>query len=216
MLRQVSTGGVMARRPTGDDAVVAAAKAGDPMAWRSLYEQLGGRLLGWLKSQAHLDGASDADDMASEAWFVAARKISEFSGTADDFAGWLFVIARNLTVNTNRKSLRRGTFSTDLDPREFLPDPGTADEGVDSDAREWTRQLLAQLPKMERDVVAWIDVANLDIAATSKLLGTSRAAVRVAHHRAMKRLRLILASGAVEGRKPGTNESPAGPMGVSI
>lgn len=203
----------MPRRPKVDDALVAAAKAGDPLAWRSLYEQVGGRLIGWLRTQAHLDGASDADDVANEAWFVAARRISEFVGTADDFAGWLFVIARNLTANANRRAMRRSTFPTDLDPRELVLDPGTADEGAVSDAREWTQQLLAQLPKRERDVVACIDVAGLDIEATSKVLGVSRPAVRVAHHRALKRLRSVLDSRAESGGA-GPGESAAGPLGV--
>ena len=174
--------------PPADDAVITAAKSGDEGAWRELYAALGGRLVGWLRSQPTLDSALDAEDLASETWLTAARRVNEFNGSTDDFAGWIFVIARNLALNTGRRSIRRATTPTPLDPREFVTEQTTSDEGAEVDSREWIRQLLDCLSSRERDVVACIDVAGLDVATTSRVLGIGRSAVRVAHHRAMKRL----------------------------
>jgi len=176
-----------------DDAVIAAARSGDEAAWRELYAVLGGRLVGWLKSQMMPDPALDADDLANEAWLTAARRIHEFAGSVDDFAGWIFVIARNLTLNAGRRSLRRATTPTALDPRELVDGPMASDEGAEVDSRDWIRRLLAVLSRRERDVVACIDIAGLDVQTTSRVLGISRSAVRVAHHRAMKRLHSALA-----------------------
>lgn len=181
-----------AMTPPADDAVIAAAKSGDEDAWRELYEVLGGRLVGWLRSQPSLDAALDADDLANEAWLTAARRVAEFNGSIDDFAGWIFVIARNLALNAGRRSLRRATTPTPLDPRELIDEQGTTDEGAAIDSREWIRQLLEILSRRERDVVACIDIAGLDVATTSRVLGIGRSAVRVAHHRAMKRLQAQL------------------------
>jgi len=174
-------------RDGGDDAIVVAAKAGEPEAWRTLYERVGGRLVGWIRAQSVIDAAIDAEDVANEAWLTAARKVADFNGSADDFAGWLFGIARNLIVNANRRSLRRRTSPTELDPYE-LAGQHVADVADGTASSDHVRRMLSCLTHRERDVVACIDVAGLDTATTSKVLGISRSAVRVAHHRAIRRL----------------------------
>ncbi|UMG91697.1 sigma factor [Nocardioides sp. TF02-7] len=89
-----------------DDAIVAAAKSGDPEAWRELYRAHAGRLALWLETRlAGIDVA--ADDVAAEAWLVAAEKVGGFHGTSTEFAGWLFGIARNHLANARRRSGRR-------------------------------------------------------------------------------------------------------------
>ena len=135
--------------PPADDAVITAAKSGDEGAWRELYAALGGRLVGWLRSQPTLDSALDAEDLASETWLTAARRVNEFNGSTDDFAGWIFVIARNLALNTGRRSIRRATTPTPLDPRELVTEQTTTDEGAEVDSREWIRQLL-DMPEQPR------------------------------------------------------------------
>lgn len=178
-----------------DDDLIASAKTGDEDAWRRLYALLGGRLHGWLNAQSVHDASLDADDLSNEAWMTAARRIAEFSGSVDDFGGWLFVIARNLAVNANRRSLRRGTVPTELDPRELVPPPSDSDEDAAAvDAADWIRRLMTHLSDRERDVVALVDVAGLDLTTAAHVLGLNRTAVRVAHHRAMRRLADLLAT----------------------
>jgi RNA polymerase sigma-70 factor (ECF subfamily) len=139
-----------------------------------------------------LDTAQDADDLASEAWLVAATKINTFTGDLEEFTSWIFVIARNLVVNANRRARRRGTVPTNLDPRLLVPSADPRDPFADSESHDWIRQVLADLTPRERDVVAAIDVAGLDIATTSAILNMSAPAVRVAHHRAIRRLSAIM------------------------
>jgi RNA polymerase sigma-70 factor (ECF subfamily) len=189
-----------------DDAVIAAAKSGDETAWRELYDTLGGRLIGCLRSQQTRDSATDAEDLASEAWMTAARRISEFHGTTDDFAGWIFVIARNVLVNTGRRSTRRATTPTSLDPRELVDDLPTNDETALVADRDWIRRLLDVLSPREREVVACIDIAGLDVATTSSVLGIGRSAVKVAHHRALKRLHKILTEPDPDDAEPDDTE----------
>jgi RNA polymerase sigma-70 factor (ECF subfamily) len=53
----------------------------------------------------------------------------------------------------------------------------------------WVRDLLAGLSSRERDVVACVDVVGLSTADAARALGMSQVAVRVARHRALRRLR---------------------------
>jgi RNA polymerase sigma-70 factor (ECF subfamily) len=174
-------------RSDADDAVIRAAKNGDADAWRSLYDDVGGRLVGWLRTQQTADAALDAEDIASEAWLTAARRIGEFNGSADDFAGWLFVIARNVMANTSRRSARRATDPTEIDPGHLVRQPAPHEKAL-IDAADWIKQMLSALPTREREVIAAIEIAGLDIASTSSLLNLTRTAVRSAHYRGLRRL----------------------------
>ena len=168
-----------------DDDLVARAKAGDGQAWRELYRSHAGRLVVWLGVRPSEDAAISPEDLAAEAWLTAAQKIHGFTGTSSEFAGWLFGIARNLSSNSSRRSRRRLT-----DPVPDLPDHEHA-EGPEAAlvARDWVEFALRGLPPRERDVIACTEVVGLDVESTARALGISAVAVRVARHRALKRLR---------------------------
>lgn len=172
-----------------DDELVRRAKQGDPDAWRELYRAHAARLVLWLGTRPSGDAAVAAEDLANEAWLVAAGKVGEFTGSSSDFAGWLFGIARNLSNNTHRRSQRRHT-----DPAAE-PEVGAA-LAVDgpealSIARDRVDRLLRHLPPRERDVVACLEVVGLDVEGTARALGISPVAVRVARHRGLRRLRAL-------------------------
>jgi RNA polymerase sigma-70 factor, ECF subfamily len=170
---------------TDDDEVVAAAKRGDHGAWRDLYRAHAGRLLVWLETRSGSDSAVSAEDLVAETWLVAARRVHEFSGTSDAFAGWLFGIGRRLAANNRRRFGRRRTEPSGLHLIEGAAgSPGPAVEELD-----WIRTTLAVLPARERDVLVCLEVLGLPIADTASALGISEGAVRVARHRGLRRLR---------------------------
>jgi RNA polymerase sigma-70 factor (ECF subfamily) len=167
-----------------DDAVVAAAKRGDQDAWRALYRAHAGRLVVWLETRSGTDSAVTAEDVAAQTWLTAAEKVTDYSGGADDFGAWLFGIARRVAANSRRRSGRRRT-------EPVADTPTTQVQGPDATIPEqaWVRDVLAGLSPRERDVVACIDVVGLSAADTARALGMSQVAVRVARHRALRRLR---------------------------
>ena len=184
-----------------EDEVVAGAKSGDQWAWRELYTTHAGRLMLWLTT---IGLGHEAEDVAAEAWTIAASKVNDFKGNTSDFAGWLFGIARNLARNSHRRTARRATSPHPIDdtlPLDAVADPTSAVVG-----RDWTRRLLATLPRREAEVVACVDVVGLDVATTAKALGISAAAVRVARHRALGRLRNEL----TEDRQPDNEQRSTG------
>ena len=120
---------------------------------------------------------------------MAAQRVAHFSGGTDEFAGWLFGIARNLASNTRRRARRRAT-----DPHPVEADPlwGTLETHAgDIDGADWVRRTLARLPRREGEVLALTEVVGLDVTATATALGISPTAVRVARHRGLTRLRRV-------------------------
>lgn len=171
---------------TSDDDVVAAAKRGDADAWRELYRAHAGRLVVWLNARGHGVGES-ADDIAAAAWLVAAERIADFHGTSSDFAGWLFGIARHHAANARRRTGRRHATNAALTVEE--PVTAGPEQSLVGDA--WVRHALDRLPDRERDVIACLEVLDLDVATTAEALGISAVAVRVARHRGLKKLRAL-------------------------
>ena len=171
---------------TREATTVARAREGDPVAWRRLYDAHAGRLLLWLRQTPTGDPAADHEDLAMEAWALAAARIADFDGDDEAFAGWLFVVARNHLLNARRRSARRATYAT-----SSPPDDTVALETVTGPAEqaESVRLALASLPRREGEVIACIDVVDLDVATTAGVLGISTAAVRMARRRGLARLR---------------------------
>ena len=178
-------------------ALVSAARSGDQAAWRELYALHHRRLTVWLGSLAPGDALDSPEDLAAEAWLLAAAKLGEFSGSDDDFAGWLFTLARNLAANSHRKAVRRRTEPTAVDPSSDEVWGLARDDVARVDEQDATRELLSHLSRREAEVVACIDVVGLDVAATARALGMKPTAVRVARHRALVRLRKIITESAL-------------------
>ena len=132
-----------------------------------------------------------AEDLASETWLTAATKVADFRGTSDEFAGWLFGIARLQRRNAVRRTARRRTTPATSEILDLSSRENVADAGTDSESDAWVTWLLSHLPERERQVVACLDVVGLDSAATAVALRLSPGAVRVAHHRALKKLRAL-------------------------
>ncbi len=170
-----------------DDDLVSRAKAGDEDAWRELYRAHAGRLVVWLRSLSGGDAAVAPEDLAAEAWLTAAGKIAEFAGSSSDFAGFLVGIARNRAANDRRRVARRQTAG--VDPADLSDLGQVAEPHVEVDDLAWVRWKLSALPTREREVLACLEVVGLDVATTATALGMSSTAVRVARHRALRRLR---------------------------
>ena len=171
-----------------DGPLVTAARAGDEDAWRELYARHARRLQVWLASLPGADPTASPEDVAADAWLVAADKIGEFSGSDDDFAGWLFTIAR-LTLNNRRRTAQRR--QTDAREPEAADPAWGVVEGPDRTVlgQEETRRLLSLLSPREAEVIACLEVVGLDVATTARVLDMAPTAVRVARHRALNRLR---------------------------
>jgi RNA polymerase sigma-70 factor (ECF subfamily) len=174
------------------DELVVRAQRGDPGAWAELYGDHAERLVVWLRHLPHHDPASDAEDIAAEAWLTAARRVRDFSGDRSDFAGWLFGIARNVARGRARATRTRPTTPWAPEAVELVAGGG-ADPGPVVAGDDLARRLVAALPEREAQVVACLDVVGLDVATTGRALDISPVAVRVAHHRGLRRLRRLLA-----------------------
>lgn len=162
------------------------ARDGDADAWRVLYDAHAGRLVLWLTQTPTGDPGVGPDDLAMEAWTLAASRIADFHGTDDDFAAWLFTVARNHLLNIRRRSARRATYSSDQVPDAVAPSHASPVETTDA-----IRRALAKLPPRLGEVVALVDVVGVSTAEAALILGISRPAVHIARARGLAQLRRL-------------------------
>jgi RNA polymerase sigma-70 factor (ECF subfamily) len=161
--------------------VLAAAQSGAEWALALLYRGLNPALLRYLAAQA--DGA--AEDLASETWLGAARRLTAFRGDEKAFRAWLFTIAHHRLVQHWRQANRRVLVS--LDPMGMVEcaaadDP--AGEVVDAAvAVAAARRITEVLSPAQAEVVLLRVLAGLDVDQVAKVLGKRPGTVRVLQHK---------------------------------
>ncbi|MBN2112640.1 MAG: sigma-70 family RNA polymerase sigma factor [Acidimicrobiia bacterium] len=181
--------------PTGDDGLVAQAKAGNEQAWAALYEALHRPLLGYLRAR----GFADPEDALGEVFLRLARSLSHFDGGLDALRAYAFTIAQNLLRDSARASKARPRITF------LLPDALTAAAAKDGRAAASAEEdalggldmsglgeALAGLTPEQQHVLYLRVVGDQSIEETARAIGKSPGAVKQLHFRAMERLRRIL------------------------
>jgi len=161
--------------------ILVAAQAGADWAVAVLYRAHNPKLVRYLRAHEPVDHP----DVASETWLDAARNLRTFEGSEDDFAGWLFTIARRRLIDHRRARRRR--------PSDPAPDAAFAhltSQSAESVALgdEGARQIVELLPPDQAEVLLLRVVAGFDAETVGRLTGRRPGAVRVMQHRALRRL----------------------------
>ena len=180
------------RRPFADgdfDAVLAAARANDPVAFQRLHAAFAPNVAGYLR----LQGAVEADDLTSEVFLAVFTRLDSFAGDEAAFRSWMFTIAHRRLIDEHRRRGRRPvTYEADTTAVE-LPSAEDAGDVVDrrlADAR--VMALCDQLLPDQRSVILLRIVADLTVEQTATALGKSTGAVKQLQRRGLLNLQKIV------------------------
>jgi RNA polymerase sigma-70 factor (ECF subfamily) len=184
------------------DAVLQRAQQGDAAAVGELWRDANPMLLRYLRVTA----GQDAEDIASVTWLRAAEGFDSFSGGEPGFRRWLVTIARNTHLDdVRRASSRREQVSDDVgELLERSPAQGE-DPAAQVEERMSTRRalgLIASLPPDQAELVMLRVVVGLDVGDVAAVTGRTPGSVRVAVHRALRRLRGLVE--VAHAGEPGT------------
>ncbi len=159
------------------DERLASVAAANLDAFGELYDRYVDRVYRYCARR--LPTVETAEDATSQCFVEALRSIGRFRADRATFRTWLFAIAHHVVVDLLRA--HRPTEPLDTDHPAVTED----------DHRSEVDELLARLPEDQRQVVELrlVGLTHREIAA---VLGMSDGAIRVAHHRAIERLRAIV------------------------
>lgn len=161
-----------------------AAQRGDEAAMGHLYRALHPSLLRYLSRRA----PTAAEDLASECWLAAAKALVEFEGDGEDLRAWLFGVARHQVANFWRAS-RRGPLVESAAQVVDVPSSDAGEVVVEAlTTQAAIDDLLRGLSDDQAEIVLLRVVAGLSVEQVASLLKKRPGAVRVAQHRALRRL----------------------------
>ncbi|NYG06483.1 RNA polymerase sigma-70 factor (ECF subfamily) [Phycicoccus badiiscoriae] len=172
-------------------ALVELAQRGDGEAFGMLYERYVDVVYRYV--YVRVGSKQLAEDITSETFLRALRRMDSFSWQGRDIAAWFITIARNL-ITDNAKSAR---FRMEVTTADMLD----ADRRVDAPDQEVLDRLRDQrllaavkgLKPEQAECVVLRFLQGLSLAETAKVLGKSEGAVKQLQLRAVRALHRELA-----------------------
>jgi RNA polymerase sigma-70 factor (ECF subfamily) len=180
-----------AQRARDADLLVEAARRGDARAFDALVRRFRPRIYALA---LHLcRSASDADDIAQDAFVQAYHHIEQFEGRSQFFT-WLYRITVNRALNVERQGGRqKGVALDDVRVEVALKVDAPSDPRLA--LRETYVSLLAALDAISpslKSAVVLTALQGLSYEEAAVVLGTSEGAIGVRIHEARKQLRTSL------------------------
>ena len=168
--------------PLGDDAdaVLAAAREGDPVAWRQLYDSIAGRIAGYLRTQ----GAKEPEDLTSEVFLAVIRHLPSFVGGEAQFRSWVFVIAHRRLLDERRRLSRRDEVAMG-DDDVVGPSGNVEHDALARLGTERVAEICQRLAPDQRDVLLLRLVGDLTIDQVADVVGKSSGAVKALQRRGL-------------------------------
>ncbi len=193
----------------GEAALIAAAVAGDGLAFRRLVEPHLGML---LRIASRVSGSRAlAEDAVQETLALAHDRLTRYRPDAS-FKAYLGAVAARQAHTMARSERRRSRRETVADGPTVLPDPEQSLRGARAARR--VREALHQMPKKRREVALLRLDGGMSYREIAEAVGSSEGSARVLVHKALKELKEKLAdvlstgdgSGGVSGEALGEGE----------
>jgi RNA polymerase sigma-70 factor (ECF subfamily) len=173
-------------------ALVELAQQGDAEAFGMLYERCVDTVYRYI--YVRVGAAHLAEDLTSETFVRALRRIDSFSWQGRDIAAWFITIARNL-ITDNAKSAR---FRMEVTTADMLDADTRIDSAPEVEVLQRLRdtrllEAVKGLKPEQAECVVLRFLQGLSLAETAEVLGKSEGAVKQLQLRAVRSLRRELA-----------------------
>lgn len=186
----------MRQTDAGDElsGLVRQAQAGDASAVSEVIRRLRTRI--YRYAMARIGRREEAEDVTQETCVALAAALPEFDGGSSRFTSFVFGIASNKVLMSQRARGRRPEIPVAELPEETSGEPGPAERAEQEERLRDLLEHLRELPDRHRDVLLLRVVAGLSADEVADALETTAANVRVIQHRALSSLRVSLADEA--------------------
>jgi RNA polymerase sigma-70 factor (ECF subfamily) len=167
-----------------DSALVDAARAGSEAAFETLVDRYRAPVVRLAYRLTH--DADEAKDIAQDSFFRAYRRLPEFH-TDRPFARWLFVIARNASLDAIRRRRRAATLVAPEDSAGV--EAGPEEVALRNEDALRVHAALEALPAKYRDVLELYYICGLRYREIAVQLEIPIGTVKTYISRAKRRLR---------------------------
>ncbi|MFE3602171.1 ECF subfamily RNA polymerase sigma factor, BldN family [Streptomyces sp. NPDC059142] len=194
--RSSSAASTTTRRPSADSdsarmmELVERAQAGEAEAFGRLYDQYSDTVYRYIYYR--VGGKATAEDLTSETFLRALRRISTFTWQGRDFGAWLVTIARNLVADHFKSSRFRLEVTTGemLDANEVERSP--EDSVLESLSNAALLEAVRKLNPQQQECVTLRFLQGLSVAETARVMGKNEGAIKTLQYRAVRTLARLL------------------------
>jgi RNA polymerase sigma-70 factor, ECF subfamily len=180
--------------PGSMGALADLARDGQPAALETLLQQIRPIVVRYCRARMNrISGhCYAADDVAQEVCIAVLSALPRYRDMGRPFVSFVFGIASHKVADAMRSAARQAIPTADV-PDGPDDRPGPEETALAYVEAERVRALLSRLPAQQRELLALRVLSGLSAGETGQLLGMSPGAVRVAQHRALARLRVLVA-----------------------
>ncbi|MFI1967373.1 ECF subfamily RNA polymerase sigma factor, BldN family [Streptomyces pathocidini] len=189
-------GATTTRRPAADSDsrrmmdLVERAQSGEAEAFGRLYDQYADTVYRYIYYR--VGGKATAEDLTSETFLRALRRIGTFTWQGRDFGAWLVTIARNLVADHFKSSRFRLEVTTGemLDANEVERSP--EDSVLESLSNAALLEAVRKLNPQQQECVTLRFLQGLSVAETARVMGKNEGAIKTLQYRAVRTLARLL------------------------
>ena len=180
------------RRPAADSDsrrmmdLVERAQEGETEAFGQLYDQYSDTVYRYIYYR--VGSKATAEDLTSETFLRALRRIGTFTWQGRDFGAWLVTIARNLVADHFKSSRFRLEVTTGemLDANEVERSP--EDSVLESLSNAALLDAVRRLNPQQQECVTLRFLQGLSVAETARIMGKNEGAIKTLQYRAVRTL----------------------------
>ena len=181
--------------PEGVDvwALVHRAQQGDAEAFGELYDHYVTMVHRYVYHR--VGDRALAEDVTSETFVRALRRIDSLSFQGRDVGAWLVTIARNIVLDHVKSSLYRLEVATaDMRDADRVTD-GPEDAVITHLSNRQLLECVQQLGSDQQECIVLRFIHGLSVSETAEIMGKKDGAIKALQHRAVRRLAGLLPEG---------------------
>ncbi|WP_181768273.1 ECF subfamily RNA polymerase sigma factor, BldN family [Streptomyces albidus (ex Kaewkla and Franco 2022)] len=170
--------------------LVERAQAGEAEAFGRLYDQYSDTVYRYIYYR--VGSKATAEDLTSETFLRALRRIGTFTWQGRDFGAWLVTIARNLVADHFKSSRFRLEVTTGemLDANEVERSP--EDSVLESLSNAALLEAVRRLNPQQQECVTLRFLQGLSVAETARAMSKNEGAIKTLQYRAVRTLARLL------------------------
>ncbi|MFE7634187.1 MULTISPECIES: ECF subfamily RNA polymerase sigma factor, BldN family [unclassified Kitasatospora] len=170
--------------------LVERAQAGESEAFGRLYDHYADTVYRYIYYR--VGSRATAEDLTSETFLRALRRIGTFTWQGRDFGAWLVTIARNLVADHFKSSRFRLEVTTGemLDSNECERSP--EESVLESLSNAALLDAVRRLNPQQQECVTLRFLQGLSVAETARIMGKNEGAIKTLQYRAVRTLARLL------------------------
>ncbi|GAC1443168.1 MAG: sigma-70 family RNA polymerase sigma factor [Mycobacteriales bacterium] len=185
--------------PAGDTAITHAlverAQAGDSEAFGELYDRYVDLVYRYIYYR--VGTAQLAEDLTSETFLRALRRISSFTWQGRDVGAWFVTIARNLIADHYKSGRYRLEMTTEdiVETGSKLVQDGPENAVLEALQNKILLEAVKQLNAEQQECIVLRFLQGLSVAETAQAMGKNDGAIKALQYRAIRSLGRLLPEG---------------------